>query len=153
VKWLCRSADAPPIPNFEVHELVLRRASSAPRSSLHQVHDDEDDGFVGKCWHCGDTFSFRIGKGWTRGTSVVKGNRSLSPGTLAQLDVGSGTAFFPDTDRKLPAVYFNYAKGKKARSFPEKHFVSGDGFKRSFWKGMLERDTTDLERAAADAWI
>jgi hypothetical protein len=84
---------------------------------------------------------------------VVKGNRSLSPGTLAQLDVGSGTAFFPDTDRKLPAVYFNYAKGKKARSFPEKHFVSGDGFKRSFWKGMLERDTTDLERAAADAWI
>jgi hypothetical protein len=88
----------------------------------------------GKCWHCGDTFSFRIGKAALR---WLKENRGLSPGTLAQLDVGSGTAFFPDADRKLPAVYFLYAEGKKARSFPEKHFVSGDGFKRSFWN--LER--------------
>jgi hypothetical protein len=91
----------------------------------------------GKCWHCGDTFSFRIGKGWTRSTSVVERKPRPKPGTLAQLDVASGTAFFPDADRKLPAVYFLYAEGKKARSFPEKHFVSGDGFKRSFWN--LER--------------
>ena len=94
-----------------------------------------------------------LGKVGPAALKWLKENRGLSPGTLAQLDVASGTAFFPDADRKLPAVYFNYAEGKKARSFPEKHFVSGDGFKRSFWKGMLERDTTDLERAAADAWI
>jgi len=37
----------------------------------------------------------------------------------------------------LSAVYFLYAEGKKARAFPEKHFVSGAGFKRSFWN--LER--------------
>ena len=37
----------------------------------------------------------------------------------------------------MSAVYFLYAEGKKARAFPEKHFVSGAGFKRSFWN--LER--------------
>jgi hypothetical protein len=37
MNWLCLSADAPPIPNVEVQELALRRASSAPRSSLHRV--------------------------------------------------------------------------------------------------------------------
>ncbi|HMH99600.1 MAG TPA: DnaB-like helicase C-terminal domain-containing protein [Bradyrhizobium sp.] len=50
-----------------------------------------------------------------------------------QLDVGSGTAFFPDVSEKLPAVFFRYAEGWKARAYPDKHFVSGGGFKRSFW--------------------
>jgi twinkle protein len=63
--------------------------------------------------------------------------RGLSPGTLGQLDVASGTTFFPDAGGKRPAVFFQYAEGWKARSFPEKGFVSGGGFKRSFWN--LER--------------
>ena len=59
--------------------------------------------------------------------------RGLSPATLAQLDVASGTAFFPDLERKLDAVYFRYDEGWKARAFPEKSFVSGGGFRLSFW--------------------
>lgn len=78
-----------------------------------------------------------LGKVGPAALKWLKENRGLSQETLAQLDVASGTTFFPDADRKLPAVYFLYAEGKKARSFPEKHFVSGDGFKRSFWN--LER--------------
>lgn len=59
--------------------------------------------------------------------------RGLSPATLAQLHVASGTAYFPDLEAKLSAIFFRYQEGWKARSFPEKSFVSGGGFKRSFW--------------------
>jgi len=78
-----------------------------------------------------------LGKVGPAALKWFKESRGLSPATLAQLDVASGTAFFPDADRKLPAVSFSYAEGWKARSFPDKHFVSGGGFKRSFWN--LER--------------
>src|ERR1017187_4779729 len=63
--------------------------------------------------------------------------RGLSLETLAQLNVASGTTFFPDVGAKRPAIFFQYAEGWKARAFPEKAFVSGGGFKRSFWN--LER--------------
>src|SRR6266700_1137712 len=74
-----------------------------------------------------------LGKVGPAALKWFKETRGLSPATLAQLDVASGTVFFPDADRKLPAVLFRYPEGWKARSFPEKHFVSGGGFKRSFW--------------------
>jgi twinkle protein len=80
-----------------------------------------------------------------------KESRGLSPATLAQLDVASGTAFFPDVGQKLPAVFFRYADGWKARSYPDKHFVSGDGFQRSFWnlervlsRGLPEEGEVDM---------
>lgn len=60
-------------------------------------------------------------------------SRGISPATLAQLDVASGTAFFPDLGEKLDAVYFRYDDGWKARAFPDKSFVAGGGFKLSFW--------------------
>lgn len=59
--------------------------------------------------------------------------RNLSAETLAQLPVASGTTFFPDAGKKLEGLFFRYADGWKARSVPEKHFVSGGGFKLSFW--------------------
>lgn len=59
--------------------------------------------------------------------------RGISPETLAQLDVASGTTFFPEVNAKRKAVFFAYADGWKARSWPEKSFVSGGGFQRSFW--------------------
>src|SRR5580692_2143528 len=67
----------------------------------------------------------------------LQDERGISPATLARLDVRSGTAFFPETGDKRKAVFFNYAGGWKARSWPGKAFVSGPGFKRSFWN--LER--------------
>src|SRR6266516_541740 len=78
-----------------------------------------------------------LGKVGPMALKWFKESRGLSPATLAQLDVASGNVFFPSADRKLPAVLFRYHDGWKARSFPEKHFVSGGGFKRSFWN--LER--------------
>lgn len=59
--------------------------------------------------------------------------RGISPETLAQLDVASGTTYFPELSGKRPAVFFAYPEGWKARAWPEKAFVSGGGFKRSFW--------------------
>lgn len=60
-------------------------------------------------------------------------SRGFSSATLAQLDVGSGTTFFSDLDRKAPAIFFRYQDGWKARAYPEKAFVAGGGFKLSFW--------------------
>lgn len=68
-----------------------------------------------------------------RAAAWVGRQRRLSPGTLEQLGVGSGTTFFPDAGQKLEAIFFEYAEGWKARAFPEKHFVAGKGFKLSFW--------------------
>jgi twinkle protein len=59
--------------------------------------------------------------------------RGISPETLAQLGVASGTTYFPEANGKHKAVFFAYAEGWKARSWPAKAFVSGGGFKRSFW--------------------
>lgn len=67
----------------------------------------------------------------------LQNERGFRPETLEQLDVASGTTFFPDIGKKSPAIFFGYAEGWKARAWPEKSFVSGKGFVRSFWN--LER--------------
>ncbi len=59
--------------------------------------------------------------------------RGLSRATLERLPVASGTTFFPGLNAKSQAVFFKYAKGWKARAFPEKAFVSGGNFEPSFW--------------------
>jgi twinkle protein len=59
--------------------------------------------------------------------------RGISLATLAQFDAASGTAFFPELERKTSAVFFRYQEGWKARAYPEKAFVAGGGFKLSFW--------------------
>lgn len=59
--------------------------------------------------------------------------RKISQATLERLGVGSGTVFFPDLDKKAPAIVFKYRGGWKARAFPEKSFVAGKGFTLSFW--------------------
>lgn len=59
--------------------------------------------------------------------------RGISLATLVQFGVDSGTVFFPELERKAPAVFFRYQDGWKARSYPEKAFVAGGGFKLSFW--------------------
>lgn len=63
----------------------------------------------------------------------AKEARGLSPTTLGLLPVADGSVFFPDVGKKLPAIFFQYVYGWKARSFPDKNFVSSKGFKRSFW--------------------
>ena len=59
--------------------------------------------------------------------------RNISRATLERLGVASGTAFFPDLERKAPALFFRYRDGWKARAFPDKGFVANKGFKPSFW--------------------
>lgn len=59
--------------------------------------------------------------------------RGISMATLVQFNVASGTAFFPDLDRKAPAVFFQYQEGWKARACTDKAFVAGGQFKCSFW--------------------
>lgn len=81
--------------------------------------------------------------------------RGISPETLARLSVASGTTFFPDLNGKNKAVFFQYAEGWKARSWPEKSFVAGGAFKISFWN--LERvlsaglDTIFITEGECDA--
>lgn len=67
----------------------------------------------------------------------LKEVRGFSAETLERLPVANGITFFPDVGKKLPAIFFGYPDGWKARAFPEKAFVSSKGFKRSFWN--LER--------------
>lgn len=59
--------------------------------------------------------------------------RKISAETLALMGVASGMEFFPDAGKKLSALFFPYEKGWKARSYPEKHFVSEKGFELAFW--------------------
>lgn len=59
-----------------------------------------------------------------------KSERGISPETLDQLDVASGTVQF---DKKRPAIFFRYSGGWKARAYPEKMFRTNEGFKLSFW--------------------
>src|SRR6266704_5109986 len=46
-------------------------------------------------------------------------SRHLSGLTLAKLNVGSGTAFFPELERKAEGLIFPYGKGWKARAIEE----------------------------------
>ena len=63
----------------------------------------------------------------------AKNERGFSVETMQSLDVRSGSTFFPDLGKKAKAVFFGYSEGWKARSWPDKGFVSGGGFKREFW--------------------
>lgn len=83
-----------------------------------------------------------------KATKWFRETRGISAETLALFDVASGSEFFPDAGRKHPAVYFNYSQGWKARSYPEKHFVSGGNLKREFWN--IARV---LEANPARVWI
>lgn len=65
--------------------------------------------------------------------TIFAAGRGLSPKTLGQLGVASGTAFFPELGRKSEGVFFRYAEGWKARAVPDKAFIAGKGFKLSFW--------------------
>ena len=59
--------------------------------------------------------------------------RGLSRETLERMNVASGTVFFPDAGKKLPALFFKYRQGWKARSLEGKFYVAGGGFKAEFW--------------------
>ena len=59
--------------------------------------------------------------------------RGISRATLERLGVASGTVFFPDLKQKSAALFFPYAGNWKARSFPEKSFVTNAGAKLTFW--------------------
>lgn len=59
--------------------------------------------------------------------------RGISRETLASLGVGSSTALFPNVGERLPAIYFKYGEHWKARSFPDKNFVTSKGFIGQFW--------------------
>lgn len=54
--------------------------------------------------------------------------RGISQATLDKMPVGIGTVF-----QGKPAVYFQYRDGWKARTFPDKKFTAGGGFKATFW--------------------
>ena len=60
-------------------------------------------------------------------------SRGISQATLEQVPVASGTTYFPDLGSRLEAIFFRYREGWKARSYPEKSFVAGGGFKATFW--------------------
>ena len=74
--------------------------------------------------------------------------RGISRETLAQLDVASGMAFFPDAGAKSEAVFFRYPEGWKARPIEGKTFVAGGGFKLAFWN--IERV---LQASPSDVYI
>jgi twinkle protein len=59
--------------------------------------------------------------------------RKISMATLARLNVECATEFFPELKRNSDALKFWYADGWKARAVPDKAFISGKGFKLSFW--------------------
>lgn len=46
----------------------------------------------------------------------------------------------------MPALGFRYAEGWKARSYPDKHFVAGKGFRLSFWnlEQVLEKKSEQV---------
>jgi len=77
--------------------------------------------------------SSTMGRVDLRAAKWFQEKRGISPETLARMPVASGTAFYPDAGAKLPSVLFKYTQGWKARSIPDKHFVSGGELKREFW--------------------
>jgi twinkle protein len=60
-------------------------------------------------------------------------SRGIGRETLERLGVASGTVFFPNLQRKSAALFFPYDGNWKARSFPEKSFVTNAGAKLTFW--------------------
>jgi len=108
-----------------------RPASPSPSTPMGS------DGTVGTAAFTGVNFSIEA-----RGREWLRTERGISPATLEQLDVAFDTVFIPELERKADAVVFRYADGWKARSFPQKAFVAGKGFKLSFW---------NLEQVAAVA--
>ncbi len=74
--------------------------------------------------------------------------RGISRETLGQVSAASGITWFSDLGRKSEAIFFRYREGWKARSFPEKSFIAGGGFKPSFW-GIEEV----LEAGPSTIWI
>jgi twinkle protein len=60
-------------------------------------------------------------------------SRGIGRQTLERLGVVSGTVFFPGLERKSQALFFRYGTDWKARSFPEKSFVTNQGAKLTFW--------------------
>ena len=68
-----------------------------------------------------------------RAVAWARDARGLSSVTLLQLNVFAGTEFFPKLDRKSEGLFFRYGDGWKARSFPEKAFISKKGTKPGFW--------------------
>lgn len=79
--------------------------------------------------------------------------RGISRQTLERMGVVSGMEFFPDAGKKLPAVCFRYRGGWKARSYPDKHFVAGKGFKLDFWniERVLGSETVFIVEGEMDA--
>lgn len=59
--------------------------------------------------------------------------RKISRETLELLRVGSGTAYFPELQKQMPAVFFPYPNGWKARAIPGKAFACQTGTKITFW--------------------
>jgi twinkle protein len=60
-------------------------------------------------------------------------SRGISQATLELASVGDGTTYFSDLNAKSRAAFYKYREGWKARSFPEKAFTAGGGFKPTFW--------------------
>jgi len=60
-------------------------------------------------------------------------SRGISQATLELAHVGDGTVYFSDLNAKSRAAFYKYREGWKARSFPEKAFTAGGGFKPTFW--------------------
>lgn len=73
-------------------------------------------------------------------------SRKISRETLELLRVGSGTAYFPELQKQMPALFFPYENGWKARAIPKKAFACQAGTKINFWglDDVLEGD--DLSR-------
>jgi len=60
-------------------------------------------------------------------------DRGISASTADAAGVKPGVVYFPDLGRKTRAIFFQYRQGWKARSYPDKAFVSGGNFKADFW--------------------
>lgn len=75
----------------------------------------------------------------------LKTERKISRATLGKLPVASGMVDFPGK-RKQPAILFQYETGWKARSFPEKSFISKVGTKRDFWNLRQVLGNPNLDR-------
>lgn len=60
--------------------------------------------------------------------------RKISQATWEKFPVASGTVFFPEIERKSPAVFFQAEDGGwKARAYPDKAFTQKKGTEQGFW--------------------
>jgi twinkle protein len=83
----------------------------------------------------------------------LKETRGISRETLELLPAASGITFFADLGEKSPAIFFKYDVGWKARSFPEKGFVSSKGWKPSLWNLEKVLETLHTGEAGCDIYI